>query len=472
MNRREFIKTSATVSAGLLAGCSLQKIISAGDTPKGEYPNIVIIYADDLGYGDLSCYGGDIPTPNIDSIASNGIRFTDFYVSAPACTPSRYSLLTGCYPQRSLHGLSSVYMPGDNRYFDRIEKTLAEYLKHNGYTTAIMGKWHLGVAPPASNLPMSHGFDVFCGLSGGAMDYFTHRYATQPEDWYVNNVPTHEEGYATDLITDHGITFVDARTADRKRFFLFLSYTAPHYGKTDPNNVPPGTLIMSTGDHKGINYANTLQAKQEHLDRFSHVSDVYRRYYSAMVSCMDDNVGRFLARLKASGQYDNTMIWFISDNGGYSQSYHGHADNGPLRGQKATLYEGGIRVPAMVCWKNRIKSRQTMSQPLCTIDLVPTIGAITGYGSKLLCNRPIDGRNISSVLFKNAPIKRDLYWKRGPARAFRRGKWKMLGKHLYDLEADITESNNLAHRKKSKYKELNDAWTNFDNRITPYTHPK
>ncbi len=452
--------------AGLVFACN-----SSADQQAEEKPNIIVIYVDDLGYGDLSCYGGDIPTPNIDQIAGDGIRFTDFYVGGPVCTPSRYSLLTGCYPNRSKHGLDGVLFPYDTGHLDESETTIAEVLKTNGYHTALIGKWHLGLAEK-EYLPDHHGFDLFTGHTHGCIDYFYHGYGgLDSEGWYINNEKRREEGYATDLITNHAIKYIEERSAGmpgqtQQPFFLYLSYNAPHFGKSDANNLPPGTLILNEYELNNHELANTLQVPEEHLQEFDDIEDQPKRYYSAMASYLDSCVGSFMESLKESGLYDNTMIWFISDNGGYVEGFKIHGSNGPLKGEKGILEEGGIRVAAMVSWKDRIEAGQTRNQPLCNIDLFPTICKITN------CEIPedilaMDGMDISSVLFENATIERELFWKFKKQTAIRIGKWKLFnGNELYDLDADIGEKNNLADEYPEKVKELSDAFKKIENSIS------
>lgn len=430
--------------------------------PKTQQPpNIIIIYADDLGYGDLSSYGGDIPTPNIDRIGQQGVRFTDFYVSAPVCTPSRYSLLTGSYPQRSLHDLDKVIMPGDDNHFAEEEVTLAELLKAQGYRTAITGKWHLGSAHP-SYLPKYQGFDLFSGHKAGCIDYFHHVYGGMGSFWFIDGEPSTEEGYSTDLITDHAVDFIESTKNDTNPFFLYIPYNAPHFGKTDPDNIPEVTASLFEGEYKNHKIMNSLQAPENYADRFAHVEDPYRRLYSAMVASLDDNVGWLWEKLEKEDLLENTIIWFVSDNGGYSETYYGHASNGPLRGEKATLWEGGIRVPAMVCWKGSIEANQIVDQPACTIDIVPTLGAISGF-SDTLTELPVDGIDISPVLFSQSKIERDIFWRYKDQTAFRRGNWKLRNfNELYDLSIDIGEKNNIADTHPKKLKELQQAFKAID----------
>ncbi|HEV8080338.1 MAG TPA: sulfatase-like hydrolase/transferase [Chitinophagaceae bacterium] len=440
--------------------CIAQKV-------KTKNPNIIIIYADDLGYGDLSSYGSLIPTPNIDRIGKEGIRFTDFYDAAPVCTPSRFSLLTGSYPQRSLHGLTQVVMPGSTSYLDESETTIAEYLKTADYTTAIIGKWHLGLKDKNSS-PTDYGFDMFYGFKGGAIDYYYHAYAKETTDWYVNNKLTIEKGYSTDLLTKHAIAFIDKAKNKSNPFFLYLPYNAPHYGKTDTDSATEGhTIAVSEAKASGPTVINSLQAPKAYVERFSHITNKYRQVYAAMVSNLDDNIGKLLNKLEKDGLLGTTMIWFISDNGGYSQTQQKHASNGVLRGEKASLYDGGIRVPAMVLWKGRIKSNQIISTPVCNADLLPTICSILKIKNSI-ASLVVDGKDISNLIFKNIGSPRDLYWRYNKQFAIRSGKWKLVnGIELYDLEKDISEKINLASKYPAVVKTLQQKFKAIDSKVNP-----
>lgn len=416
----------------------------AGHSFAQQTPNIIIIYVDDMGYGDLSSYGSEIPTPNIDRIGKEGIRFTEFYTASPVCTPSRFSLLTGQYPQRSKHRLTFALMPGDKNHLDTSEHTLARYLKQVHYRTGLVGKWHLGMADSTARL-IPFGFDYFSGLLGGCIDYFQHNYGSMGPDWYINNLPAKENGYATDLLTSHAISFIQSGRKQQP-FFLYLAYNAPHYGKTDSTQVHSYTISLGKARYKGYEDMNTLQAPEKYLKRFSVIADPYRRVYAAMVASLDDNIGRLLAYLKKENLLHNTMIWFMSDNGGYSRTHFSHASNGPLRGEKAGLYEGGIRVPAMVMWQKKIKAGQVLDGPVCNIDLVPTIATITGFSHDLALAE-VDGVNIGPLLFKQQPINRSLYWRFGKQTACRQGDWKLVnGKELYNLKKDREEKHDRARQ--------------------------
>jgi arylsulfatase A-like enzyme len=431
--------------------------MSCNDMPDNlKKPNIIIIYADDLGYGDLSTYGGNIPSPNVERIAEYGIRFTNFYVSGPVCTPSRYSLLTGRYPQRSIHDLTGALMPEDSAHIDKSEKILPEYLKKFGYRTAIFGKWHLGNMKP-EYFPCNYGFDKFIGHTHGCIDYFTHVYGSLGHDWYEDCEPLCESGYSTDLITDHAIEYISDKGKDP--YFVFVSYNSPHYGKSDPSNIPDNSVILNKGTRKGISFANTLQVPHKYIDRFGNVENIRERYYYAMVANLDDNIGKLMDFLEWSGQIENTVIWFISDNGGYSESNpnFNYASNGILKGQKGNLTEGGIRVPSVVCWKKIIKPGQVISQPSANIDILPTLLSIL-QSDFTKNNMALDGISLIPVILKDQGIGRDIFWKFDNQKAFRRGKWKLVDNQLYDLSQDMSEQSNLAEKEPDIYYELNSAW--------------
>lgn len=422
-------------------------------------PNIIIIYADDLGYGDLSSYGSEIPTPHIDKIGKLGLTFTQFY-AAPVCTPSRYGLLTGRHPQRSMHQLTNALMPGDKNYLDTAERTIAEYLQRSGYQTAIVGKWHLGMAN-ANSSPVDHGFDRFFGFKGGAIDYYYHAYGNQPRDWYVDNKPVSESGYATELLTNHAIRFISESRQKNKPFFLYLPYNAPHYGKTDTDSTSDGqTIAVSRAPAAGSQVINSLQAPTGYVNRFASLENKYRRVYAGMVASLDENIGRILDTLQSLQLLESTIIWFISDNGGYSHTQQKHASNGMLRGEKASLHEGGIRVPALVLWKGKIKAGQIVTTPACNLDLFPTICSIAKIGFD---KSGIDGMDISDLIFHNKKLQRDFYWKFNQQTAIRSGKWKLVdGKELYDLDKDPGEVNDLATQHPEVVKKLQGKFRQLD----------
>jgi arylsulfatase A-like enzyme len=421
----------------ICAGVSLMALPQSFGAAK---PNILFILADDLGIHDVSCYGSEIQTPNIDSIARDGLKFNQFYDASPICTPSRFGFLTGQYPNRShdklLGALMFVQERDDHRGIRANETTIAEVLRENGYQTALIGKWHLGHGEPEF-LPTKHGFDYAYGCQGGCVDYFTKKYGYKP-DWARNGKQIEEEGYSTDLITDDAVRYLKKK--NEKPFFLFLSYTAPHYGKG--------------WDEKEKKLTNILQAKPDERARFAKIEDPRRREYAGMVGAMDDGIGRVLETLKQQNLEKNTLVIFASDNGA-DPKYGGN--NEPFRGHKSELFEGGIRVPCLMRWPGKIKSGDTTSQPICGIDFFPTFCALAGITE----SHAVDGVDISPVIFENKTISRDLFWRLPKMNAFRRGPWKYVrttdGDMLFNLENDPGESKNLAKEKPKLTTELKAA---------------
>lgn len=463
MVRNRFIAASVFCVSNsiLLINCT-----GTQEKQQNNHPNILIIYADDLGYGDLSSYGSEISTPNIDKIGEEGIKFTDFYVSAPACTPSRYSLLTGSYPQRSVHNLTGALMPVDTNYLDPSEKIIPAYLKPK-YKTALFGKWHLGLPAPET-MPDIHGFDVFTGFKGGCIDYFSHVYGQMGHDWYVNGKPTHEEGYQTDLITNHTLDYIDDVSSSGSPFFIMVSYGAPHYGKTDPEDYDESntTLLQIPREYKGVPVVNTLQAPPEYIERFNNIEDIYRRTYAAMVSNLDDNVGRVISLLEEKNLLNNTIIWFISDNGGYSERFHAHASNGGLRSEKGFLWEGGIRVPALMQWKEKIQGGQIMQAPVCNTDVLPTIMSILNMPVSEKDVGYIDGIDQAPLLLQNMESERTIFWKYRDQTAFRSGKWKLVdNKFLFNLESDKEEKFDVSGENKAIVEKLKNEYHKIERQI-------
>src|SRR5262245_25056565 len=333
-------------------------------------PNIVLILADDMGYGDLGCYGcPDIRTPNVDSLARQGVRLTQFYSNGPECSPTRTALMTGRYQQR-VGGLECAIGIGNvGRYDDAIrlanqhelglppeQSVLAKSLKAVGYATAICGKWHLGYEPKF--LPLKHGFDYAFGPLGGAIDYFTHHEPAGEHMLYLNDQPVKREGYATDLIAVEACESL-RRTKD-KPFFLYVPFNAPHspFQGPDDKPLPPGAT--------------------EESNRGS------RATYIKMVERLDDRVGTILKTLDESGAMANTLVIFSSDNGGPQ-----HSRNDPLSGRKGTTYEGGIRVPCIFRWPGKLAAGAELSQVGITMDLTASVLQIAG--GKPLPGYPLEG---------------------------------------------------------------------------------
>lgn len=455
MDRRQFAgRLGATVLGGVILGAGCGKPAPAAEMKRP--PNILLINADDLGMGDLSCYGSDIPTPNIDALAGQGVLFSDFYVSAPVCTPSRFSQLTGFVPQRSKHNLVSPLLPldpnDDERGLEQGETTIAEVLKKAGYATALIGKWHLGHARERF-MPNAHGFDYFYGFTPGCIDFFTHQYNGRP-CFYRNSEMIEEDGYVTDLFTDETIKFLEQNKD--KPFYLNLAYNAPHYGKADA----PGKAT------------NQLQAPDELVARFDG-PDKDRNIYSAMVASMDDGIGKIMAALDRLGLSDNTLLIFTSDNGG-DPGYGGN--NGQYKGKKWDLWEGGIRIPCVMRFPGVITPGTTSSEPCSHIDFFETFAALAGVKDSL---PDTEGMDIGPIM-RNPQEKheeRPLFWLNGPMAAVREGDWKyvrleektgegndtqtVLHEMLFKLPDDPTESNDLAESEPEKFAELKgllEAW--------------
>ncbi|MFY0651073.1 MAG: sulfatase-like hydrolase/transferase [Cyclobacteriaceae bacterium] len=427
--------------AYLLLACFLLALFSPGCQKSKKKPNIILIMADDLGYGGIGCYGNkEIKTPHLDAMAREGIRFTDFHSNGSVCSPTRAALLTGKYQQRS--GLEGViYVRGESRKvgLDTQHTTLAKVFQQNGYKTGIMGKWHLGYDQKYN--PVQHGFDEFYGYRSGNVDYHSHYDNAGTYDWYHNLDSLNEPGYVTDLITEHSIDFI--KENKDSPFFLYVPHEAPHVpfqGRKDPGDRYPGA---------DFEYWGSVQDKE--------------RAYKEMVEVMDEGIGKTLKCLEEQGLSENTLIFFLSDNGGL----RGFGDNGALRGFKTELYEGGHRVPAIAYWKGKIMP-STVETLLMSFDLFPTFLSLCGI------NQPeglgLEGQDFSSIFDeKDISTERDLFWKYRGQKSVRRDNWKLLitkkDSALYDLSEDISEEANLRNKNANLYADLLDALTRWEKDI-------
>ncbi len=393
-------------------------------------PNIVHIVADDLGWKDVGFNGcADIKTPNIDKLAAEGAKFTQFYVQ-PMCTPTRAALMTGRYPFR--YGLQTAVIPGTAGYgLDTSEFLMPQCLKDAGYKTAIIGKWHLGHAD-LKYWPKQRGFDYAYGATIGELDYYSHGDAGVL-DWFRNNKPVKEKGYTTQLIGNDAVKYINAQEPN-KPFYLYLTFNAPH---------------------------TPYQAPKEYVDRYPNIADPTRRTYAGMVTCLDDEIGRVVAALDKKGLRDNTLILLHSDNGGTRNAmFAGQmadvskikipCDNGPYRGGKGELFEGGCRVAACANWPGHIKA-QTVDGMIHAVDLYPTLAALAG-ASTAKC-KPLDGLNVWDTIAEGKPSPRtEIVYNIEPFRgALRQGDWKLIWRtmlpssvDLYNLVQDPSEKNNLA----------------------------
>lgn len=424
------------------------------DASSAESPNVILILADDLGYGDLGCYGSRInQTPHIDALARGGLRFTDYHSAGPMCSPTRAALLTGQYQQRFGrafdHALSGTGHRDIGLPLEAV--TMAEVLKARGYATACFGKWHLGYEPRW--FPTKQGFDHFRGLSSGDGDFHTHIDRAGNEDWWHNDAIEMETGYTTDLLTAHSLAFIKANK-DRP-FFLYLPHLAIHFPWQGPDDPPHR--------QKGTSY---------HKDKWGIIPNPsnVQPHVKAMVEALDASVGAIMQAVDELTIADKTLVIFTSDNGGYlnyGPTYHNISSNGPLRGQKTELYEGGHRVPMIVSWPARIRPGVTKATTH-TVDLLPTIAALAGVKATSFTT---DGVDLAPLLFEKKPVPdRMLFWRAGRDHAVRHGPWKLLraeGKvTLYNLDEDLGEQHDLSAQRSDLVKQLNSAWQRWNREVT------
>lgn len=397
-----------------------------------EKPNIVFIMADDLGYGELSCYGSTIVnTPNIDKLAAEGMRFTDFHSNGPVCSPTRAALMTGKYQQRT--GIEGVITAKNHRDvgLSLNEITLAEVLKEQGYTCGMYGKWHLGYKEAFN--PIHQGFGSFTGFVSGNIDYNSHVDQEGYLDWWKGNVIDNEEGYTTDLITDYSVAFIKKNnpTKTKKPFFLYIPQEAPHSPIQGRGDAP----VRYEGSGKIIRRVP---------------KDSIPIIYKEMIEIMDESVGKVMKTIKEEGISDNTIVIFCSDNGAAGS----RGDNGVLRGAKASIYEGGHRVPGIVWYPGKVKAGITNNTPVMTMDFLPTF--IDLLGGNIKEEAIIDGVSLKNVLLDNEGLtERNLYWSYANRRAIRKGNWKLVShlkkdsriNELYNLKADLSEKNDVSVNK-------------------------
>ncbi len=412
--------------------------VAAGASPK---PNIVFILADDLGWADVGYHNAkDIQTPAIDQLAADGARMESFY-AMPMCTPSRAAFLTGRYPMR--YGLQSfVITPGQHYGLPTDERTIAQALQETGYDTYAVGKWHLGHAS-REYWPQNRGFDYFYGTTIGNVDYYT-KERGGVVDWQRNGVQIKDEGYLTDLITKDTVRIIEEQNGDTP-FFIYMAHLAVH---------------------------SPYQAPQNYIDKYKHIEDKYRRIYAAMTSALDDSVAQVLDALERKGLRENTIVIFISDNGGITGSGYdpslakvagnkpAPADNGPYRDSKASLYEGAVRVVAAINWPGQIKPGE-VNEPIHMVDWMPTL--VNLAGGQAQGEKPLDGKDVWPVITqgKSSPHDNILINAEFHRGAVRKGPWKLIHYaalpsryELYNLDDDPSEKHNLAGQYPKKVAEL------------------
>lgn len=427
----------------LVIALSLLGASTAAHAQTNRPPNLIVVMTDDQGYADVGFNGGkDIPTPNLDSIAQNGVRFTSGYVVYPVCSPSRAGFITGRYPQRFGYERNPRFQPG-NRIsgLALTETTLADALGKVGYHSGIIGKWHLGAHPELH--PLKRGFNEFFGHLGGGARYFPEELTLKKSSggmdegqsyrlWMMRNYePVRTTQYLTDEFSNEAVKFV---TQHRTRpFFLFLSYNAPH---------------------------TPMQASEKYLSRFPNIQNPQRRTYAAMVSAVDDGVGRLLATLRELNLETNTLVFFLSDNGGPEQA--NASNNGPLRGGKSDAWEGGIRVPFAAQWPGQLPKGMVYDKPVLSLDIFATITALAG--APVDAARPLDGVNLVPYLTgKNTGAPHEtVYLRKFDQGAFvvRRGDYKLViprtgaEPQLFNLATDLGETKNLAATQPDILREL------------------
>lgn len=411
---------------------------AANTTP----PNILLIVADDLGYQDVGFMGcRDIPTPHLDRLAASGVRCTSGYVSYPVCSPSRAGFLTGRYQQRFGHEFNPKWNPADTTHgLPLSQTTIADSLRAAGYATGIVGKWHLGAHPQFH--PNRRGFDDFYGFLGGGHRYLPGSHVevevgagkkagTTPDAEHAgpllrNSAEEPEPPELTTRLGEEAAAYIGRHASGRRPWFLYLAFNAPH---------------------------TPLQATESKIARFAAIADPRRRTYAAMIATLDEAVGGLLDALDRSGQRQRTLIFFFSDNGGPMTKRNANASlNTPLRGQKGDVFEGGIRVPFVVAWPERLPAGVTFTHPVISLDVLPTALAAAG-STRDPRLPPLDGVDLVPFFLgrtTTAPHAR-LFWRMdgGEAFAVREGRWKWMRTYrnapqLYDLEADIGEKNDIS----------------------------
>ena len=449
VTRREFMEATMATTA-LAAG----RVAAAA--PKGP-PNVLFILADDLGYGDLSCYGRpDYRTPVLDRLAGEGLRFTSNYSAAPVCTPTRCAYVTGRYPQRLAVGLQqpltsaspvNVGLPPDH-------PTVASLLKKSGYETSLVGKWHLGWKPEFG--PNRHGFDEFFGVLSGAVDYFTHRASDAPgappgergaPDLWQDLTPIQRAGYLTDLLSDKAVEVIARRRT--RPFFLSLQYTAPHAPWEGPGDAAIGHTTHGPGP---MTAGGSL------------------KIYGAMMRSMDAGIGRVLKALDRSGHRRDTLVIFTSDNGGERYSF-----NWPFSFQKMYLNEGGTRVPAIARWPGVIPPGRVTDQAAITMDWTATILAAAGAPADPAF--PLDGVDLMPLCSgARGVFDRALYWRIIGFDAARVGSWKYLkdakGEHLFDLATDPGEKTDLANVQPERFERIRGQYQAWASQMLPLPSPQ
>ena len=453
---------SVTIKASLLLVALLSFSTATG---AAERNNIVLLFADDLGYGSVSSYGGEVPTPHIDSIGRNGVRFTSGYMTAPVCNPSRHGLLTGRYQQRWGKEQNSQTEPPQGQRgrgdLPLEQKTIADALKKVGYTNGALGKWQLSMADGYH--PLDRGFDYFVGMASGmphldpswpdahvapepppdpiiytsAAEQAAREAPPAPRHLFRGRQQIERDEYLTDLLAKEGVAFID-RNKDRP-FFLYLPFYAVH---------------------------SPIQVTDKYYQRFPQYKTEHRRIYAAMISALDDGVGTILAKLREEGLEEKTLVFFTSDNGAQGTYDIDRVYNVPLTGHKRNLYGGGIRLPYLMQWKGRIPAGQVNTHPVSSLDIFPT--ALAAAGEEDVDPYRLDGVNLLPYLEgdKDGAPHEYLFWRSGHNGAVRHGQWKLLLSgsditRLYNADEDKSESKDLSAKHPERVERMKKAFARW-----------
>jgi arylsulfatase A-like enzyme len=443
ISRRDLVRGAATGMVALALGAE-RKIAPGPTTP----PNIVFILADDLGFADVACYGRpDLRTPNIDHLAATGVRFLQAYANSAVCSATRVALITGRYQYRLRAGLEEPLAGNPAVGLDPSHPTLPSLLRKAGYSSTLVGKWHLGLLPKSG--PLQSGYDHFYGFRGGALDYYSHASPAEKEDLWDDDVPLHQTGYLTELLGKRAVDVVDKYARSRDPFMLSLHFNAPHWPWEAPGDEAESERLRTA--HEGL----------FDLDGGS------QKTYQRMIEAMDLQIGRVLTALHARGLADDTIVIFTSDNGGER-----FADTWPFTGKKTELLEGGLRIPALISWPARIPAGRTTDQVAITMDWLPTLLAAAGTAPDPAY--PTDGMNLLPAIIGNVPpVPRKLYWryKARAQRAMRDGDLKFLkvlgNTFLFDVVADPLERANLKERREDDYRRLVRQWLAWNATMLP-----
>jgi arylsulfatase A-like enzyme len=461
MNSRHpppLVNMSRVIAANIVAENMIAAIIVATamsqvrvlEAAEASRPNLLLIVIDNVGYGDLGCYGNKtIRTPNIDRLASDGTRLTDFYCGSPSCTPSRGAILTGRHPVRT--GLNWQLKPEEQLGLGLPldEPIIPHFLKPLGYATAAFGKWNIGFGE--GGRPTDRGFDTFFGHASGNIDYYHHLYRGRL-DTYQGAENVRVEGYSTDLFADAACDFIRAHASTP--WFVYLPFNAAHI--PNPLNTPPGEVTK-------------WQVPDKYLQMYgwdADEADNFRRY-AAVMTALDDAIGRVLKTIDDLDDRDDTFVFLMSDNGAHPpESNHvPEGSNGPLRGGITQCYEGGIRVPAIARWPGHIIGGSVCEEMMWSMDLLPTLVGIAG--SEMPTDWILDGVDIRSALAGRKMTPREFFWQFRGYSAVRKGDWKLVRSkdrepwQLYDLSRDIGEQNDLASQQPSRVTELSQNFADW-----------